>query len=609
MPIKTINIASASSVFTLIGSVRIYVLALLLIIAGTVASPDTKAQDSKYSDLIKEVSGFNTERIMELARHEEEAGDTEKAMVLYMVVCNRYSEAMSDKDKELCSLAFFRTGFIHYENGRYTKALEFHVNGLKICESTANKRYAANFYKDIGIIYSVYHDYETGLRYLRKGQQMLKKHPDAETEYKLLTSIFFNSLSIHDMKGVEDAQRRLRHVPYKKTGLTRFMDRYRAALLEAEKQNYSPAISEFTDIARLARDSGIGPQYEYSAYQGAYQAYWTMGRMDSTFKYMSLCKSIRDSCGTRHKFTNILRDMSEFYERKGDLAESQRCKAEYFTEMDSIFNTREFDIAKNGQSVYEMNKIDSEIRDLQAKKTQREATIRLMIWIVALSVIAAAIVSGLLAWVYREKKKLDESHRNLFVVNRRLEANHLQASAQYRECLDLLNRKDSELERLKAEMASSGHSGKTPPDPGKDTGRYNNSNLSEEMKSRLLRDISSVMENSLEYCSENFTLDRLAELVGSNTKYVSQIINGTYGKNFSSFINEYRIRVACQRLADHEKYGCQTINAIGQSVGFRSNTTFSAVFRKLTGMSPSVYQKMALNAVRQAPDDRIYTDS
>jgi len=587
---------SASSVFTHIGSVKVYVLVFLLIVASTVASPNIKAQDSKYSNLINEVSGFNTERIMELARHEEEVNDTEKAMVLYMVVCNRYNETMSDKDKELCSLAFFRTGFIHYENGRYTKALEFHVNGLKICESTENKRYAANFYKDIGIIYSVYHDYETGLRYLRKGQQMLKKHPDAETEYKLLTSVFFNSLGIRDMKGVEDAERRLRQVAYKKTDLTQFMDRYRAALLDMEKRNYSSAITEFVDIAHLAHDRGIGPQYEYCAYQGAYQVYWNMNCMDSTFKYMALCKSIRDSCGMRHKFTNILRDMSAFYEQQGNLAESQRCKAEYFTEMDSIFNTREFDVVKNGQSVYEMNKIDSEIRDLQAKKTQREATIRLMTWIVALSVIAAAIVSGLLAWVYRQKKKLNESHRNLFVVNQRLEANHQQASAQYRECLDLLNRKDAELERLKAEIAASGHSGKAATDLGKDTERYNNSNLSEEMKSRLLRDINNVMENSYEYCFENFTLDRLAELVGSNTKYVSQIINGTYGKNFSSFINEYRIRVACQRLADDEKYGCQTINAIGQSVGFRSNTTFSAVFRKLTGMSPSVYQKMALSA-------------
>lgn len=555
------------------------------------------ATGGKYSHLIKEVSLLPSDTIISMAG-KEEAADPEKAIVLYLIVCNRYNDAMTEKEKELCSLAFFRTGYINYENGRYTKALEYHVNGLKICESTVNRKYAANFYKDIGIIYSVYKDYETGLHYLRKGEEILRRHPDSETEYKLLTSIFFNSLSMGDKPAIKETYRRLRSLDYPRTDLTRFMDRYIGALLSAETGDHKRAIDEFINIASFAHDKRIGPQFECSAYEGAYKSWWKLNRKDSTFKYMSLCKSISDSCGLKHKFTNILRDMADFHELQGNLAESQRCKAEYFTEMDSIFNTREFDIVKNGQSIYEMDKVNAEIRDLQTKKDQREATIRLMAWIVGLSLIAAVSVSALLVWVYRQKKRLDESHRNLFDMNRRLEVNHMQASSQYKECLDLLQRRDEEIASLRNRIHPDGGGVATHSDSrlnDKEESRYNNSNLSEEMKGKLLRDINEVMENSLEYCSENFTLDRLADLVESNTKYVSQIINGTYGKNFNSFVNEYRIRVACRRLADDKKYACQTINAIGQSVGFKSNTTFSAVFRKLTGMSPSVYQKMARN--------------
>lgn len=116
------------------------------------------------------------------------------------------------------------------------------------------------------------------------------------------------------------------------------------------------------------------------------------------------------------------------------------------------------------------------------------------------------------------------------------------------------------------------------------------------MKGKILRSINDIMDNSLEYRNKNFTLDRLAEMVESNTRYVSQIINGTYNKNFNNFVNEYRIRVACQHLTDKTNFGNHTINAIGQSVGFNSNTTFSAVFKKLTGMTPSVYQKLAYEA-------------
>lgn len=97
----------------------------------------------------------------------------------------------------------------------------------------------------------------------------------------------------------------------------------------------------------------------------------------------------------------------------------------------------------------------------------------------------------------------------------------------------------------------------------------------------------------MEFCSYDFSLDKLAELVGSNSKYVSPVINDTFNKNFSIFVNEYRINLACMRLADFAAYGNYTIRAIAESVGSTSYSTFNSVFRKFTGITPSIYQKMA----------------
>ena len=69
-------------------------------------------------------------------------------------------------------------------------------------------------------------------------------------------------------------------------------------------------------------------------------------------------------------------------------------------------------------------------------------------------IFAGAAVSYLLVWVYRQKKKLDESYRNLFSMNKRLAENHEQASAQYRECIELLNIRDEEIRRLKSNIDS-----------------------------------------------------------------------------------------------------------------------------------------------------------
>ena len=71
------------------------------------------------------------------------------------------------------------------------------------------------------------------------------------------------------------------------------------------------------------------------------------------------------------------------------------------------------------------------------------------------------------------------------------------------------------------------------------------------------------MDETLAYADADFSLERLAELVGSNSKYVSQAVNEHYGKKFSSFVTDYRIRLACRCLADDEAYGAYTIEEWG----------------------------------------------
>lgn len=59
------------------------------------------------------------------------------------------------------------------------------------------------------------------------------------------------------------------------------------------------------------------------------------------------------------------------------------------------------------------------------------------------------------------------------------------------------------------------------------------------------------------------------------------------------FVNEYRIKEARRRLMDIHTYGNFTIASIAIDVGFKSNANFNLVFKKVTGITPSVYQMMA----------------
>ena len=63
-----------------------------------------------------------------------------------------------------------------------------------------------------------------------------------------------------------------------------------------------------------------------------------------------------------------------------------------------------------------------------------------------------------------------------------------------------------------------------------------------------------------------------------------------FNKNFNQFINDYRIREACQlfeRGIHHEK----TIEGIALTVGFNNRATFISAFKNYTGVTPSFYIK------------------
>lgn len=84
------------------------------------------------------------------------------------------------------------------------------------------------------------------------------------------------------------------------------------------------------------------------------------------------------------------------------------------------------------------------------------------------------------------------------------------------------------------------------------------------------------------------SLKSLADHMGISGNYISQTINTQTGLNFNEFINRYRIEESKKRLTD-PTYNHLTIEAIGNSVGFKSKSTFYTAFKKYTQMSPKQF--------------------
>ncbi|WP_299243439.1 helix-turn-helix domain-containing protein [uncultured Aquimarina sp.] len=101
-------------------------------------------------------------------------------------------------------------------------------------------------------------------------------------------------------------------------------------------------------------------------------------------------------------------------------------------------------------------------------------------------------------------------------------------------------------------------------------------------------DIKQFVEKSRFYLLSSASLKSLAEELDSNSNYISQVINACTDLNFNDFINQYRIEASKKRLIDSE-YSHLTIEAIGNSVGFKSKSAFYNAFKKHVTISPKAF--------------------
>ena len=92
------------------------------------------------------------------------------------------------------------------------------------------------------------------------------------------------------------------------------------------------------------------------------------------------------------------------------------------------------------------------------------------------------------------------------------------------------------------------------------------------------------------YKRTDLTLDWLVTQTGMNRSYLSGALNRCLGKNFTTYVNEYRVKEAIRLMSDPAKAN-YTIEVIGFESGFNDRSNFYRSFKKLTGLSPTDFRK------------------
>jgi len=118
--------------------------------------------------------------------------------------------------------------------------------------------------------------------------------------------------------------------------------------------------------------------------------------------------------------------------------------------------------------------------------------------------------------------------------------------------------------------------------------RYLTSNLTKEKTLEIKNQLMICFNQDKIYLDRSLSLRTLAEHLGTNTKYLSQVINETTTKNFQTFINEYRIQEFQKKLlnGDAQQY---TFFGLAYDCGFANRSTFYRAFKIFTGQTPREY--------------------
>lgn len=118
--------------------------------------------------------------------------------------------------------------------------------------------------------------------------------------------------------------------------------------------------------------------------------------------------------------------------------------------------------------------------------------------------------------------------------------------------------------------------------------KYASSALTQEDLEATRNNLLLVMEREKPYLDPELTLSNLAELVSLSNRELSQVINTQFDKNFSEFINSYRIDEAI-RIFEENDDPKKTILETVFEVGFNSKSSFYTAFKKETQTTPKNY--------------------
>lgn len=247
---------------------------------------------------------------------------------------------------------------------------------------------------------------------------------------------------------------------------------------------------------------------------------------------------------------------SLYYERIGQYQKALDYHKLFQAEHDSIFNANKENALNDIQVKYKTSRLEADINKANLDKVEKERKIELM-GAVIVCILAIVIV---LFYLYHRKNKL-----YLAIVKQ----NQLSLSRE--------KSLENQIEELKKPLILLQQNPK-----------YTGSSLTNEKGMALFDRLEALMRDEHVYTDNMLSREKVADMLGTNRTYLSQIINEQTSKTFTQYVNDFRTREAIKQLSDLTND--IPLKALSAELGFNSMTTFYHLFQSMVGMTPAQYR-------------------
>lgn len=556
-------------------SFRLLTLIIILTAIGCVASNTSINYESLFSSYKDKSVSELTKMGFDLVNDNR----NEEGLACFKLASEKYTETLDDRDQI--------NGIISMTNIGYLYAFRYHnpvlaYQWLSRALDLAEKSKAEDIlyitpviYDNMARIYDDFGDRETAVHLYEKSFFLATKKSDRATINRIFNDYVSTALLHDKTDGLKKVVECFMSLPKSDSPLSTYS-------IELAKGLYSLVCRDFTSCDSILHNSLAYLDTDNDSSRYAVTHLLMESKINLMMREVKKSRSALDKArktAIADSIHDLLPRIYALYAHGFGLENDSTHEKEYKIKVleinDSLYSAQNFGKIKDLESSQRMETLHRDIKMATAVQKHRLS----IIWILCGTLLAIIVMAVILL---RRNKELRHSNEALVNQNRhQIEEQRLQARLRkdFEDKITTLENRIAEINGNGNNQDKSMSAAKLP--------------LDRDDILQLVVSIKDFLDNSEDVYSPDFSMERLAEHLGCKSNYLSHVVNKEMNKNFSSLISETRIRRACELLLDPHTSRTLTLDAIAEKVGYRSRTHFSAVFKKVTGVSPSKYAGIA----------------